>query len=229
MRTWLITLLILLGASNKTLAACDTIPDSYDSCLLEINYEIIGTVAEYGGLSRMPTDSIWKCEYIDMEFAYPVYKEKANYGLVAIITKSMAKKMFSQSPGKLSNIPVDMSINIPSAETDTSSDKVFYKVEVEAEFPGGNAGWAKYIQKEIEKHISELSDCRDCSGVCTVSFIVEINGAIRDVTAETMKGTKLAEIVVNAVKKGPKWKPAYLNGRPVTAYRRQNITFNGTE
>ena len=39
-----------------------------------------------------------------------------------------------------------------------------------------------------------------------------------------MQGTKLAEISVNAIKKGPKWVPAMLNGHVVTAYREQPIT-----
>jgi protein TonB len=41
--------------------------------------------------------------------------------------------------------------------------------------------------------------------------------------------SKLAEIAVNAIKKGPKWKPAVQNGRNVKAYRRQPVTFQLAE
>jgi protein TonB len=44
-----------------------------------------------------------------------------------------------------------------------------------------------------------------------------------------MKGTKLAEIAVNAIRKGPAWKPAVQNGRQVNAYREQPVTFTITE
>jgi protein TonB len=39
-----------------------------------------------------------------------------------------------------------------------------------------------------------------------------------------MKGTKLAEIAVNCIRKGPKWNPAIQNGTKVNAYRRQPVT-----
>ena len=40
-----------------------------------------------------------------------------------------------------------------------------------------------------------------------------------------MKGTKLAEVCVNAIKRGPKWTPAVQNGRNVKAYRKQPVSF----
>jgi len=103
-------------------------------------------------------------------------------------------------------------------------NKVFEKVEIEAQFPGGEGAWNKYIKKEIEKYIDELQDA-GVSGTCVVQFIVDKEGNISDVEALTMKGTKLAEICTNAVKKGPKWTAAEQNGRKVKAYRKQPVTF----
>ncbi|HTJ12766.1 MAG TPA: energy transducer TonB, partial [Dinghuibacter sp.] len=62
-------------------------------------------------------------------------------------------------------------------------------------------------------------------GTCTVQFIVSKDGVVSDVAAMTMQGTKLAEIAVNAIRRGPKWIPAEQNGRKVNAFRRQNIRF----
>ena len=39
-----------------------------------------------------------------------------------------------------------------------------------------------------------------------------------------MKGTRLGEISVNAIRKGPKWIPAKQNGHIVTAYTEQPVT-----
>ncbi len=58
-----------------------------------------------------------------------------------------------------------------------------------------------------------------------MKFIVSKDGAVSNVEATTMKGTKLAEIAVNAIRKGPNWKPAQQNGRAVNAYREQPVTF----
>ncbi|HEU5365127.1 MAG TPA: energy transducer TonB, partial [Hanamia sp.] len=57
-----------------------------------------------------------------------------------------------------------------------------------------------------------------------VRFIVDKTGTVSDVQATTMKGSKLAEIAVNAIRKGPKWTPAQQNGRFVNAYRLQPVT-----
>jgi hypothetical protein len=212
-------------------ASTDTVPASYDDCLLEINYEMKGTVSEFGGLSKIDWDSVWKFEYIMPELAFPVYGDKAREGLIAIITKSMALRRLREDPERLYDIEVDMSIKTRKPiKTENpiidSSNMVLYEVEVSAEFPGGEKGWVKYIQKEIEKHIDELSDCRDCAGTCSIKFIVDIDGTVRDAIPENMFGSKLAEFAVNAIMNGPKWKPAYQNGKPVKAYKRQNITIN---
>ena len=67
------------------------------------------------------------------------------------------------------------------------------------------------------------------SGTCHVRFIVDTDGSVREVSALTMKGTKLAEISVEAIKKGPSWNPAMQNGHVVTAYKEQPITFTIAE
>lgn len=103
-------------------------------------------------------------------------------------------------------------------------DKVFTKVEIEASFPGGDGGWARYVKRAIEANIDELTDAGQ-SGTCRVRFIVSKDGSVSNVEALTMKGTKLAEIAVNAIRKGPKWTPAQQNGRHVNAYREQPVTF----
>ena len=103
-------------------------------------------------------------------------------------------------------------------------DKVFTKVEIEASFPGGDGGWARYVKKAIEANIDELTDAGE-SGTCRVRFIVSKDGTVSNVEALTMKGSKLAEVAVNAIRKGPKWTPAQQNGRHVNAYREQPVTF----
>ena len=115
-----------------------------------------------------------------------------------------------------------------------SEDSVFLKVEKEAEFPGGAGAWAKYVSREVNRNIDELQD-DGRSGTVVVMFIVDREGAVSDVKALGCgesgvsnclgAGTKLAEIAVNAIRKGPKWQAAFQNGKNVKAYRRQPVTF----
>ncbi|MEJ7822638.1 MAG: TonB family protein [Chitinophagaceae bacterium] len=103
-------------------------------------------------------------------------------------------------------------------------DKVFTKVEIEASFPGGDGGWARYVKKAIESNIDDLTEAGE-SGTVRIRFIVSKDGTVSDVEALTMKSSKLAEIAKNAIRKGPKWTPAQQNGRHVNAYREQPVTF----
>lgn len=113
------------------------------------------------------------------------------------------------------------------AEKKEDPDKVFTKVEIEASFPGGLQAWARYVTKAIQSHIDEFSESD--YGTCVVRFIVDKTGKVSDVQATTLKGTKLAEIAVNAIRNGPKWVPAQQNGRMVNAYRLQPVTLQNPD
>ena len=107
-------------------------------------------------------------------------------------------------------------------------ERTFTKVEVDAQFPGGDAAWIAYVTKAMNTHIDELQE-EGKSGTVELQFIVDKDGVVSDVEALTMQGTKLAEIAVNALRRGPHWKPAQQNGRFVKAYRKQKVTFQMQE
>jgi antitoxin component YwqK of YwqJK toxin-antitoxin module len=101
-------------------------------------------------------------------------------------------------------------------------DSLSTREEKEASFPGGEAGWTRYISKQINSHLDDLSN-KDY-GTCVVRFIIDTDGKVSDVHATTMLGSTLASIAVEAVKSGPKWIPAKQYGRIVKAYRLQPVT-----
>ena len=101
-------------------------------------------------------------------------------------------------------------------------ENTFSPVEIEAKFPGGDEAWQKYIQRAIQRELDEFSETD--YGTCIVKFMVDVNGNVSNVEATTMKESKLAEIAVSTIRKGPKWIPAMQNGRYVTAYRFQPVT-----
>ncbi len=127
---------------------------------------------------------------------------------------------------------------VVEAPKEDDYDKVFQKVEIDAEFPGGTSAWTRYVSREIERNIDQLQD-DGRSGTVVVLFIVDKEGGVSEVRAMGCSeagvanclgpGTKLADIAIAAIKKGPKWKPAVQNGRQVKAYRRQPVTFQLAE
>ncbi|MBM3301921.1 MAG: energy transducer TonB, partial [Deltaproteobacteria bacterium] len=47
---------------------------------------------------------------------------------------------------------------VVEAPKQDDEDKVFQKVEIDAEFPGGTSAWTRYVTREIERNIDELQD-----------------------------------------------------------------------
>jgi periplasmic protein TonB len=112
----------------------------------------------------------------------------------------------------------------PVVKKKDEEDMIFTKVEIEASFPGGPAAWTAYVQKEIEASLDEFTESD--FGTCMVKFIVDKSGKVSEVEATTMRGSKLAEVATNTIRKGPNWTPAQQNGRNVNAYRLQPVTFS---
>ena len=106
--------------------------------------------------------------------------------------------------------------------TQDSDSKVFTKVQKEASFPGGNQKWSQYISRAITADIDKFGE--NDYGTCVVKFIVDSEGNVSEVEATTMKGTLLAKVAIDAIRKGPKWIPATQNDIPVNAYRLQPVT-----
>lgn len=109
-----------------------------------------------------------------------------------------------------------------SPVSDKKSDEPLVKVEIDASFPGGNEAWRKYLEKAVLSASDDFSDAD--YGSVIVKFVVDVDGKVSDVHALNMKGSKLAEIAVNAIRRGPKWIPAQQNGRLVKAWRLQPVT-----
>lgn len=120
------------------------------------------------------------------------------------------------------------------SQTDTSvvttsipvnTDSVYEKPDVEAQFPGGEKKWNKYVQSIIEKRVNDLADDKKSRGTCTVKFIVDASGAISALRVTTLEGSVLAKVASDAILNGPKWIPATNNGVPVKSIRYQKLTF----
>ena len=110
-------------------------------------------------------------------------------------------------------------------KTDTTiANMVFSKVEIEASFPGGESAWTKYIFNVLTGEAEKFKNSD--VGTCRVRFIVDKTGHVSDVKALTMKRSRLAKVVVEAIENGPKWNPASQDGRFVNAYREQPVTFS---
>jgi periplasmic protein TonB len=104
-------------------------------------------------------------------------------------------------------------------------DSIFAKVEREAEFPGGDAGWKRYLEKSLNANTPIDNGAPEGTYTVVVKFVVDKEGRISDVEPLSNHGFGMEQEAMKVIKKGPNWKPAEQNGRQVKAYRSQPITF----
>jgi protein TonB len=119
----------------------------------------------------------------------------------------------------------DKGTQVAEAPKDDDEGKVFNKVEIEAEYPGGPAAWSKYLKNNLDANTPVDNGAAEGTYTVIVRFIVSKDGSISDVVAETKHGYGMEAEAMKIIKKGPRWTPAQQNGRMVNAYRRQPITF----
>lgn len=162
-------------------------------------YFVDGKETNVSEMKNIPPGNIESINVIKGEDALKNYGDRGKDGVINITMKPEGK-----------------------APTDTIPERLFTKVENEAEFPGGHEAWIKYIVSKVQANKDSLKN--EDFGTCVVKFIVNKDGSISNVEATTMQKTQLAKIAVEVVRTGPKWVPAKQNGQIVASYRLQPVT-----
>ena len=106
---------------------------------------------------------------------------------------------------------------------------IFAKVEVEAAFPGGLAGWQHFLTTHLKANTPIRHKAPAGQYTVEVQFIVDRQGALSDIKALTAHGYGMEEEVMRVIRRSPRWIPAQQGGRKVKAYRRQPVTFLVTD
>ena len=104
-------------------------------------------------------------------------------------------------------------------------DSILNAVDTEAAFPGGSGGWRNYLVNTLDATVPIDKGAPAGTYRVMIRFIVKDDGTVSDVFAETSHGYGMEKESIRVIEKGPDWIPAILNGKNVTAYRRQPITF----
>ncbi len=136
------------------------------------------------------------------------------------------KTVESENKEQIVQAPVeDKGTQVVTKPVEDDENKVFNKVEVEAEFPGGTSAWRRYLEKNLNANTPVDNNAPAGTYTVMVRFIVSKDGTISDVEATSKHGYGMEEEAIKVIKRGPRWTPALQNGRNVNAYRQQPITF----
>jgi protein TonB len=116
----------------------------------------------------------------------------------------------------------------PAKDTVVVDSRIFTKVEVEAKYPGGDAGWLRFLSKNLRYPDDAVN--HEIQGTVIVQFIVNKDSTISDVQAITgpAKGG-LREESVRVITLSGTWIPAKQNGRDVRSYKKQPLVFKLTK
>jgi periplasmic protein TonB len=141
---------------------------------------------------------------------------KTTLTLIAILFISV--KSISQTPDSLT----------------VNGDKIFYKVEREAMFPGGPQGWRKYLEGNLNANLARFIKLKRnekmAQQTAKLQFIVDKQGNISNVTCINANEIhpKLVKEAIRVIQEGPKWIPAWQNGKDVIYQAIQYITWQNS-
>ncbi len=124
--------------------------------------------------------------------------------------------------------PVETSTGVAPVKVEEDYDKLFTSVQIESEFPGGQGGWNKYLERNLNSEVPKDNGAPSGRYTVEISFTVNKEGVISDATGVIVGGGSdygTIDEAVKVIKKGPKWKPGVQNGITVKSRKKQRITF----
>lgn len=176
----------------------DTVP------LVVINGKVMGPITEVKILDSLSGDDIETMNVWKDTAAIRRYGPAARGGVIEITLKPSGLKKLGQ--------PAD-------------NEEVIEKPEIEARFPGGDYGWRRYLERNLDGNIPVKNKAPEGTYTVIVKFKVDKEGNLSDIKPLTNHGYGMEEEVVRLLSQGLKWSPAYHNGKVVAAIRKQPVTF----
>jgi len=107
--------------------------------------------------------------------------------------------------------------------THAQDNKVYSTATVMPSFPGGKDALAKFLKANTK--YPAAADSAHTTGIVTVSFIVEKNGALSSIDVVKSIGHGCDAEALRVVRKMPKWNPGSLKGKTVRVNSKVSIKF----
>lgn len=102
---------------------------------------------------------------------------------------------------------------------------VFEQAETKPSFPGGDAAWRKYLERNANSSVPLDNGAPAGIYKVMVQYIVKSDGSIAEIKPLTNYGFGMEAEAIRVIKNSPVWIPAMQNGKKVNAYQKQPIVF----
>ncbi len=108
--------------------------------------------------------------------------------------------------------------------TEAVDNTVFSAVEINPEYPGGEAAFGKFLQKNIK--YPAMAKENNIQGKVYITFVVERDGSLTDIKIVRDPGSGLGDEAERVLKISPHWKPGIQNGKPVRVQYTVPVNFS---
>jgi TonB-dependent SusC/RagA subfamily outer membrane receptor len=133
----------------------------------------------------------------------------------------------SQARNGVVLITTKQSINFDEIKVDGYGAKTIVKKALApAIFNGGEAAWRKYLERNLNSNIPIVNKASPGRYTVSIQFIVNPDGTISDLKALSRIGFGMEDEVIRVIKNGPNWIPATQDGKAVSSYKTQPVTFS---
>jgi len=109
-------------------------------------------------------------------------------------------------------MPVNFSLS-PADPLKPAENAVYTAVEIQPEFPGGEAAFGRFLAQNIR--YPAIAKQNKIQGRVYVQFVVEKDGSLSDVKVIREPGSGTGDEAVRVMKLSPKWNPGKQNGQAV--------------
>lgn len=141
----------------------------------------------------------------------------------AVNTPSEETTQESATGDNNSNAAANTAANTTPTQ-EAASNQPFFAASKMPEFPGGNRGLSRFIQRNLR--YPRVSAGNQKNGKVTVRFVVDENGNPREPHIVKGLGNPYDQEVVRMINSMPRWSPGEQNGKQVPVYKSLRISFN---
>jgi TonB-dependent SusC/RagA subfamily outer membrane receptor len=180
-------------------------------------------VESIGGISPTEIESVHILKGADAKS----YGVAAKNGVALITTKKASKGSTASSNSKTAN-ELDKVVVVSYKNDKTNVvdvSPVFTTVDVLPVFNKVDNGWARYLERSLDRDLPKRRGAPAGQYTVMVSFIIDKNGKVQNVKSLNDPGYGSAEEALRVIEHCPNWIPAKQNGLAVNYTMRQAIVF----
>ncbi len=189
------------------------------SSLEGVLFLLDGKKVSYDDLRNVSPDNIQEIKIIKDQASILALTNEVVTGVIQISSKQPS------SFKAISDLTKDNNPVIFTADYDEITGNSQIQRQEPVSFPGGELAWQKYLLRNLNRAIPIDNGADTGKYIVKVSFIVDKQGNLSDIKVIDDPGYGTAAEVVRLFAKGPRWKPATINGKPVVSRFEKKVTF----